>query len=135
MNLLMLCAVLSFLDATLTMPGIAGIVLTLGMAIDGNVLILERVREELRAGNTPVASIKAGYERAWTVILDSNVTKLVAAMALFQFGSGPVKGFAVVLFFGVLTSMFSSVTISRAVVTLMYGGRRKVTHVSVGGRA
>lgn len=135
MNLLMLCAVLSFIDATLTMPGIAGIVLTLGMAIDGNVLILERVREELRAGNTPVSSIKSGYERAWTVILDSNVTKLIAAMALFQFGSGPVKGFAVVLFFGVLTSMFSSVTISRAVVTLMYGGRRKVTHISVGGRA
>ncbi len=130
-NLLMLAAVLSFIDATLTMPGIAGIVLTLGMAIDGNVLIIERIREELRAGNTPVASIKAGYERAWTVILDSNVTKLIAAMALFSFGSGPVRGFAVVLFFGVLTSMFTSVTVSRAMATLVYGGRRKVARVSV----
>ena len=96
--------------ATLTMPGIAGIVLTLGMAIDGNVLIIERIREELRAGNTPVNSIVSGYERAWTVILDSNVTKLIAAVALFSFGSGPVRGFAAVLFFGVLTSMFTSVT-------------------------
>jgi len=130
-NLLMLAAVLSFIDATLTMPGIAGIVLTLGMAIDGNVLICERIREELRAGNTPVASIKAGYERAWTVILDSNVTKLVAAMALFSFGSGPVRGFAVVLFFGVMTSMFTSVTVSRALATLFYGGRRKIARVSV----
>ncbi|GIX34343.1 MAG: protein translocase subunit SecD [Lysobacteraceae bacterium] len=131
MNLLMLCAALSFVDATLTMPGIAGIVLTLGMAIDGNVLILERVREELRAGNTPVGSIRAGYERAWTVILDSNVTKLIAAMALFSFGSGPVRGFAVVLFFGVLTSMFTSVTVSRAVVTLIYGRRKKLARISV----
>jgi preprotein translocase subunit SecD len=130
-NLLMLGAVLSAIDATLTMPGIAGIVLTLGMAIDGNVLICERIREELRAGNTPVASIKAGYERAWTVILDSNVTKLIAAMALFSFGSGPIRGFAVVLFFGVLTSMFTSVTLSRAIATLVYGGRRKITRVSV----
>lgn len=130
-NLLMLMAVLSFIDATLTMPGIAGIVLTLGMAIDGNVLIIERIREELRAGNSPVASIKAGYERAWTVILDSNVTKLIAAMALFSFGSGPVRGFAVVLFFGVLTSMFTSVTLSRALATLVYGGRRKIARVSV----
>jgi preprotein translocase subunit SecD len=130
-NLLMLMAALSAIDATLTMPGIAGIVLTLGMAIDGNVLICERIREELRAGNTPVASIKAGYERAWTVILDSNVTKLIAAMALFSFGSGPIRGFAVVLFFGVLTSMFTSVTVSRAIATLVYGGRRKLTRVSV----
>jgi preprotein translocase subunit SecD len=131
MNLLMLAAVLSFMDATLTMPGIAGIVLTLGMAIDGNVLILERVREELRAGNTPVGAIKAGYERAWTVILDSNITKLIAATALFSFGSGPVRGFAVVLFFGVLTSMFTSVTLSRSIVTLIYGGRKKLSRISV----
>ncbi len=130
-NLLMLAAVLSFMDATLTMPGIAGMVLTLGMAIDGNVLIIERIREELRAGNTPIASIKAGYERAWTVILDSNVTKLIAALALFSFGSGPVRGFAVVLGVGVLTSMFTSVTVSRAMASLIYGGRRKVTRVSV----
>jgi preprotein translocase subunit SecD len=113
------------------MPGIAGIVLTLGMAIDGNVLIIERIREELRAGNTPINSIVAGYERAWTVILDSNVTKLIAAVALFSFGSGPVRGFAAVLFFGVLTSMFTSVTVSRAVTTLIYGHGRKVRSVSV----
>jgi preprotein translocase subunit SecD len=106
-------------------------VLTLGMAIDGNVLICERIREELRNGNTPVASIKAGYDRAWTVILDSNVTKIIAATALFSFGSGPVRGFAVVLFFGVLTSMFTSVMVSRVLATLWYGGRRKLTHVSV----
>ncbi len=130
-NLTLLAAVLSMVNATLTMPGIAGIVLTLGMAIDGNVLIGERIREELRLGNTPIASIKAGYERAWTVILDSNVTKLIAAMALFGFGSGPVRGFAVVLFFGVLTSMFTSVTVSRAITTLFYGHGRKVQHVSV----
>ena len=130
-NLLMLTALLSAFDATLTMPGIAGIVLTLGMAIDGNVLILERVREELRAGNTPINSIRSGYERAWTVILDSNVTKLIAAIALISFGSGPVKGFAVVLLCGVLTSVFTSVMVSRAVVSLIYGGRRKVERISV----
>lgn len=130
-NLVLLAAVLSLANATLTMPGIAGIVLTLGMAIDGNVLICERIRDELRGGNTPVASIKAGYERAWTVILDSNVAKLIAAIALFGFGSGPVRGFAVVLIFGVLTSMFTSVTVSRALATLVYGGARKVKSVSV----
>ncbi|MBB5015297.1 protein translocase subunit SecD [Rehaibacterium terrae] len=130
-NLTLLCAALSFIDATLTMPGIAGIVLTLGMAIDGNVLICERIREELRMGNTPVASIKAGYERAWTVILDSNVTKVIAAMALFSFGTGPIRGFAVVLFFGVLTSMFTSVVVSRAIATAIYGHGRRVKTVSV----
>jgi preprotein translocase subunit SecD len=130
-NLLLLAAALSVAGATLTMPGIAGIVLTLGMAIDGNVLICERIREELRVGNTPANSILAGYEQAWSVILDSNVTKLIAATALFSFGSGPVKGFAVVLFFGVLTSMFTSVTVSRAVATLIYGHGRKVRSVSV----
>ncbi len=130
-NLTLLCAALSFIDATLTMPGIAGIVLTLGMAIDGNVLICERIREELRMGNTPVASIKAGYERAWTVILDSNVTKVIAAMALFSFGTGPIRGFAVVLFFGVLTSMFTSVVVSRAIATAIYGHGRRIKTVSV----
>ncbi len=130
-NLLLLAAALSLAGATLTMPGIAGIVLTLGMAIDGNVLIAERIREELRNGNTPVSSIRSGYERAWTVILDSNVTKLIASIALFSFGSGPVRGFAVVLFVGVLTSMFTSVTVSRALATLVYGGGRKVKSVSV----
>ncbi len=130
-NLLLLSALLSVLGATMTMPGIAGIVLTLGMAIDGNVLIIERIREELRAGNTPVSSIKAGYERAWTVILDSNVAKIIAGVSLFSFGSGPVRGFAVVLIFGVLTSMFTSVTVSRALTTLIYGHGRKITKVSV----
>ena len=132
-NLLLLTAVLSMINATMTMPGIAGIVLTLGMAIDGNVLIIERIREELRNGNTPVASIKAGYERAWAVILDSNVAKLIAGTALLTFGSGPVKGFAVVLLIGVLTSMFTSVTVSRAMATLVYGGGKKIQKVSVGG--
>ncbi len=132
-NLLLLTAVLSLIHATMTMPGIAGIVLTLGMAIDGNVLIIERIREELRNGNTPVASIKAGYERAWTVILDSNVAKLIAGVALLAFGSGPVKGFAVVLLIGVLTSMFTSVTVSRAMATIVYGGGKKIKKVSVGG--
>jgi preprotein translocase subunit SecD len=132
-NLLLLTAVLSLIHATMTMPGIAGIVLTLGMAIDGNVLIIERIREELRNGNTPVASIKAGYDRAWTVILDSNVAKLIAGVALLAFGSGPVRGFAVVLLVGVLTSMFTSVTVSRAMATLVYGGGKKIKQVSVGG--
>ena len=132
-NLLLLTAVLSMVHATMTMPGIAGIVLTLGMAIDGNVLIIERIREDLRNGNTPVASIKAGYERAWTVILDSNVAKLIAGVALLAFGSGPVKGFAVVLLIGVLTSMFTSVTVSRAMATIVYGGGKKIKKVSVGG--
>ena len=132
-NLLLLTAVLSLMRATMTMPGIAGIVLTLGMAIDGNVLIIERIREELRNGNTPVASIKAGYERAWTVILDSNVAKLIAGVALLIFGSGPVSGFAVVLLVGVLTSMFTSVTVSRAMATVVYGGGKKIQKVSVGG--
>ena len=130
-NLLLLSALLSVLGATMTMPGIAGIVLTLGMAIDGNVLIIERIREELRAGNTPIASIKAGYERAWTVILDSNVAKIIAGISLFSFGSGPVRGFALVLIFGVMTSMFTSVTVSRALTTLIYGHGRKITKVSV----
>ncbi|HEX5755923.1 MAG TPA: protein translocase subunit SecD, partial [Arenimonas sp.] len=130
-NLTLLAALLSVIDATLTMPGIAGIVLTLGMAIDGNVLICERIREELRIGNSPIASIKAGYERAWTVILDSNVAKIIAAVALFSFGSGPVRGFAMVLFFGVLTSMFTSVTVSRALATLVYGHGKKLKSVSV----
>ncbi len=132
-NLLLLTAVLSLIHATMTMPGIAGIVLTLGMAIDGNVLIIERIREELRNGNTPVASIKAGYDRAWTVILDSNVAKLIAGVALLTFGSGPIKGFAVVLLIGVLTSMFTSVTVSRSMATVVYGYGKKVQKVSVGG--
>ena len=131
-NLLLLVALLSMLQATLTLPGIAAIALALGMAIDANVLINERVREELRNGNTPQAAIHAGYERAWATILDSNVTTLIAGLALFLFGSGPVKGFAVVHCLGILTSMFSSVMVSRSIVNLYYGNRRRLDKVSIG---
>jgi preprotein translocase subunit SecD len=131
-NLLFLIALLSMLQATLTLPGIAAIALALGMAIDANVLINERVREELRNGNTPQAAIHAGYERAWATILDSNVTTLIAGVALFAFGSGPVKGFAVVHCLGILTSMFSAVMVSRGIVNLYYGSRRRLDKVSIG---
>lgn len=131
-NLLLLLAILSMLQATLTLPGLAAIALTLGMAIDANVLINERIREELRNGNTPQASIHAGYDRAFDTILDSNVTTLIAGLALFMFGSGPVKGFAVVHVLGILTSMFSAVLVSRAIVNLVYGYRRKVNKLAIG---
>jgi preprotein translocase subunit SecD len=131
-NLLFLVALLSMLQATLTLPGIAAIALTLGMAIDANVLINERVREELRNGNTPQAAIAAGYERAWNTILDSNITTLIAGVALFAFGSGPVKGFAVVHCLGIMTSMFSAVMVSRAIVNLTYGRKRRLERVSIG---
>jgi preprotein translocase subunit SecD len=131
-NLLLLISLLSMLQATLTLPGIAAIALTLGMAIDSNVLINERIREELRNGNTPQAAIAAGYERAWNTILDSNVTTLIAGLALFAFGSGPIKGFAVVHCLGILTSMFSAVMVSRALVNLIYGSRRRLENVSIG---
>ncbi|NOS97647.1 MAG: protein translocase subunit SecD [Methylotenera sp.] len=131
-NLLLLVAILSMLQATLTLPGLAAIALALGMAIDANVLINERIREELRNGNTPQASIHAGYERAWDTILDSNVTTLIAGLALFMFGTGPIKGFAVVHVLGILTSMFSAVLVSRAIVNMIYGYRRKLTKLSIG---
>lgn len=131
-NLLLLVALLSMLQATLTLPGLAAVALTLGMAIDANVLINERVREELRYGNTPQAAIHAGYDRAWGTILDSNITTMIAGLALFMFGTGPVKGFAVVHVLGILTSMFSAVLVSRAIVNLYYGYRRKIDHVSIG---
>ena len=131
-NLALLVAVLSMLQATLTLPGMAAMALTLGMAIDANVLINERVREELRGGAAPQAAIHAGYERAWGTILDSNVTTLIAGVALFLFGSGPVKGFAVVHVVGILTSMFSAVLFSRGLVNLWYGRRRKLAKVSIG---
>jgi len=132
LNLVLLIAVLSLFQATLTMPGIAGIVLTLGMAIDANVLICERIREELRNGSTPLASIRAGYDKAWATILDANVTHLLAAFGLFAFGSGPIKGFAVTLAIGILTSMFTSVTVTHALVNLIYSGR-KLKGLAVGG--
>ena len=131
-NLLLLVAILSMLQATLTLPGLAAIALALGMAIDANVLINERVREELRNDNTPQASIHAGYDRAFDTILDSNVTTLIAGLALFMFGTGPVKGFAVVHVLGILTSMFSAVLVSRAIVNMIYGYRRKVEKLSIG---
>jgi preprotein translocase subunit SecD len=131
-NLLFLVALLSLLQATLTLPGIAAIALTLGMAIDANVLINERVREELRGGSTPQAAITAGYERAWATILDSNVTTLIAGVALLIFGSGPVRGFAVVHCLGILTSIFSSVVVSRGLINLIYGRRKKLAGLSIG---
>jgi len=131
-NLLLLVSLLSMLQATLTLPGIAAIALTLGMAIDANVLINERVREELRNGVSPQAAIHAGYERAWATILDSNITTLIAGIALFAFGSGPVRGFAVVHCLGILTSMFSAVVVSRSIVNLYYGRKRRIDKVSIG---
>ena len=130
-NGLFLIALLSMLQATLTLPGLAGIALTLGMAIDANVLINERIREELRNGNSPQAAIHAGYDRAWGTILDSNITTLIAGVALFWLGSGPVRGFAVVLCLGILTSMFSAVTVSRALVNLSYGRKARLAKVSI----
>ena len=131
-NLLLLVAILSMLQATLTLPGIAAVALTLGMAIDANVLINERIREELRAGASPQAAIHSGYDRAWTTILDSNVTSLIAGLALLAFGSGPVRGFAVVHCIGILTSMFSAVFVSRGLVNWWYGRKKKLKTVSIG---
>ena len=123
-NLVLIVAVLSMLQATLTLPGIAGIVLTVGMAVDANVLIFERIREELRAGNTPQAAIHAGYEKAFSTIADANITTLIAAVVLFSLGTGPIKGFAVTLSIGILTSMFTAIMGTRALVNLVFGGRR-----------
>ena len=131
-NLLLLVAVLSMLQATLTLPGMAAMALVLGMAIDANVLINERVREELRNGASPQSAIHAGYDRAWATILDSNVTTLIAGLALLAFGSGPVRGFAVVHCLGILTSMFSAVFFSRGLVNLWYGRQKKLQSVSIG---
>jgi preprotein translocase subunit SecD len=131
-NLLLLVAILSMLQATLTLPGMAAMALALGMAIDSNVLINERVREELRGGASPQAAIHAGYDRAWATILDSNVTTLIAGVALLAFGSGPVRGFAVVHVIGILTSMFSAVFFSRGLVNFWYGRKKKLRTVSIG---
>ena len=132
LNILLLLAVLSMLQATLTLPGIAAMALALGVAIDSNVLINERIREELREGASPQMAINIGYERAWTTILDSNVTTLIAGLALLAFGSGPVRGFAVVHVLGILTSMFSAVFFSRGLVNLWYGGKKKLKTLSIG---
>jgi preprotein translocase subunit SecD len=131
-NLLLLVSILSMLQATLTLPGMAAMALALGMAIDSNVLINERVREELRNGASPQAAIHTGYERAWATILDSNITTLIAGLALLAFGSGPVRGFAVVHCIGILTSMFSAVFFSRGLVNFWYGRQKKLKSVSIG---
>jgi len=129
-NLIIIVALLSLLQATLTLPGIAGIVLTVGMAVDANVLIFERIREELGIGNSVQASIHSGYEKAFSTIADANVTTLIAAIVLFSFGSGPVKGFAVTLSLGILTSMFTAIMGTRAVINLYYG-RKRVKSLSI----
>ena len=131
-NLFFLVALLSALQATLTLPGLAAIALTLGMAIDSSVLINERIRDEIRNGNTPQASISKGYKMAWGTILDSNITTMIAGLALFMFGSGPIKGFAVVLVLGILTSMFSAIFVSRAIVNYIYGNKRQKIKLSIG---
>lgn len=130
-NLVLLVSLLSMLGATLTMPGIAGIVLTVGMAVDANVLIFERVREEINNGNTPQASIRAGYEKAFSTIADANVTTLIAAFVLFLFGTGPIKGFAVTLSLGIVTSMFTAIMGTRAVINLIYGRRKRVAKLAI----
>ena len=131
-NLLLLISVLSMLQATLTLPGIAAMALALGMAIDSNVLINERIREELRNGSSPQTAIAVGFDKAWATILDSNVTTLIAGLALLAFGSGPIKGFAVVHCLGILTSMFSAVFFSRGLVNLWYGRHKKIQKLAIG---
>ena len=131
-NLLFLVALLSMLQATMTLPGIAAIALTLGMAIDANVLINERIREDLRNGMSPQMAIQTGYERALDTIIDSNITTLIAGLALLIWGSGPVRGFAVVHCLGIVTSVFSAVMVSRGLVNLVYGGKKKVGKLSIG---
>jgi preprotein translocase subunit SecD len=131
-NVMLLIALLSMLQATMTLPGIAAVALALGMAIDSNVLINERVREELRNGRTPQQAITEGYDKAFATILDSNVTTLIAGIALLTFGSGPVRGFAIVHSLGILTSIFSAVFVSRAIVNIVYGSRKKLQSISVG---
>jgi len=130
-NLILMVSLLSMLGATLTMPGIAGIVLTVGMAVDANVLIFERIREELRNGNTPQASIRAGYDKAFSTITDANITTLIAAFVLFLFGTGPIKGFAVTLSLGIVTSMFTAIMGTRAVINLIYGGQKRVRKLAI----
>jgi preprotein translocase subunit SecD len=132
-NLVLLVAVMSMLGATLTLPGLAGIVLTVGMAVDANVLIFARIKEELRKGLSPQMAIHAGYARAFTTILDSNLTTLIVAVILYAVGTGPIKGFAVTLSVGILTSMFTAIMGTRALINLFYGGRRVKT-LSIGGR-
>jgi preprotein translocase subunit SecD len=134
-NVVMLVGLMSLLPTALTLPGIAGIVLTIGMAVDANVLIFERIREEIANGNSPQASIRAGFEKAYSSIVDANLTTLIAGAVLFMFGTGPVKGFAVTMSLGIITSMFSAITVTRALVNLVYGSRPHIKRLSIGGRA
>ncbi|MCG5515377.1 MULTISPECIES: protein translocase subunit SecD [Ectothiorhodospira] len=131
LNLVLIVAILSMLQATLTLPGIAGIVLTVGMAVDANVLIFERIREELRNGNSPQASIQAGYARALSTIADANITTLIASVVLFMFGTGPIKGFAITLSIGILVSMFTALMVTRAIINLTYGRQRRLKTLSI----
>ena len=133
-NLLLIVGLLSLLQASLTLPGIAGILLTVGMAVDANVLIFERIREESANGNSAQASIRAGYDKAFSTITDANVTTFIAALVLFTFGTGPIKGFAVTLSIGILTSMFTAILGTRALIDLIYGGRQ-IKELSIGGKA
>jgi len=133
-NLLLIVGLLSLLQASLTLPGIGGIVLTVGMAVDANVLIFERIREEIASGNSAQASIRAGYDKAFSTITDANVTTFIAALVLFTFGTGPIKGFAVTLSIGILTSMFTAILATRALIDLIYGGRQ-IKELSIGGKA
>jgi preprotein translocase subunit SecD len=133
-NVILLVGLMSLIQAVLTMPGIAGIVLTVGMAVDANVLIYERIREELRVGNSPQASIRAGYEKAFSAIADGNITTLIAGLVLFWFGTGPIKGFAVTLSLGIITSMFTAIVGSRVIVNMVYGRRHHIEKLSIGGR-
>ena len=130
-NVVVLAALLSMMGASLSLPGIAGIILTVGIAVDANVLIYERIREEVRKGVTPQAAIRAGFEKAFSAIADSNVTTLIAGVVLWVLGTGAVRGFAVVLTLGIFTSMFTSLMGSRALVTLMYGGKRKIARLPI----
>jgi len=131
-NVVLLTALLSMMGAALTLPGIAGILLTVGMAVDANVIIYERIREELRNGMSPQTAIRAGFEKAFSAILDSNITTFIAGVVLWVFGTGPIRGFAVVLTLGIATSMFTSLLGSRALLTLFYGGRRKPARLAIG---
>jgi preprotein translocase subunit SecD len=131
-NVVLLTALLSMMKASLSLPGIAGILLTVGMAVDANVIIYERIREELRNGMSPQASIRAGFEKAWSAIWDSNVTTFIAGLVLWAIGTGPIRNFAVVLVLGIMTSMFMAMLGSRALLTLIYGGRQKPVKLSIG---
>ena len=131
LNLLMVVAILSVFEATMTLPGFAGIALTVGMSVDANVLINERIREELRLGNTPLASIAAGYDKATGTIADANLTALLAGIAMAVFGSGPISGFGITLIIGILTSMYTAVAVSRGIATLIYSRKRKLTGLSI----